>query len=285
MIEVRNLKFSYPGAEAPVLKGLDFEIRKGEIFGFLGPSGAGKSTAQKILIGALKGYEGSAKVSGQEIRRAGTDYYERIGVAFEFPNFYMKFTAMENLKLFRSLYKGETEDPERLLRQVGLEEAAHLKVSRMSKGMRMRLNFCRALLNRPEMLFLDEPTSGLDPVNASAMKEMIMAKRAEGATVLITTHNMEAARQLCDRVAFIVDGRIKLIESPRELMIRHGSKRVKVEYRRPDGKTAEEQFSLTGIGGNARFQQLLKEADIETIHSMEASLGDIFIEVTGSRLT
>lgn len=283
MIEVRGLHFTYPNRSEQTLRGLDFVIPTGEIFGFLGPSGAGKSTTQKLLIGLLKGYQGSVQVMGSEIRDIGPDYYERIGVAFEFPNFYSKFTVLENLKLFRSLYKGKTEDPMRLLEQVNLADAASMKVSQLSKGMKMRLNFCRALLHDPDILFLDEPTSGLDPVNAKRMKELILAKKAAGKTVLITTHNMQAAEELCDRVAFIVDGEIKLIDSPRALKLRKGRKELRVEFRK-NGQLKEALFPLDGIGRNDQFLKMIKNEMLETIHSQEASLEQIFIEVTGRQL-
>lgn len=283
MIEVKGLHYTYPNRKKPTLQGLDFIISPGEIFGFLGPSGAGKSTTQKLLIGALKGYQGSIKVMGSEIRETGPEYYERIGVAFEFPNFYSKFSVLDNLKLFRSLYKGETEDPMGLLEQVDLKEAANMKVSQLSKGMKMRLNFCRALQHDPDILFLDEPTSGLDPVNAQRMKELILAKKASGKTILITTHNMQAAEELCDRVAFIVDGEIKLVDSPRELKLRKGRRTVRVEYRK-GGELEEAVFSLDGIGENIEFLRLIQDFRPETIHSQEASLEQIFIEVTGRQL-
>lgn len=283
MIEVKGLHYTYPNHKKPTLKGLDFVISPGEIFGFLGPSGAGKSTTQKLLIGALKGYQGSIKVLGNEIRDTGPEYYERIGVAFEFPNFYSKFSVLDNLKLFRSLYQGETEDPMRLLEQVDLKEAANMKVSQLSKGMKMRLNFCRALQHDPDILFLDEPTSGLDPVNAQRMKELILAKKAAGKTILITTHNMQAAEELCDRVAFIVDGEIKLVDSPQELKLRKGRRTVRVEYRK-GVELVDAVFSLDGIGENGQFLKLLQEYLPETIHSQEASLEQIFIEVTGRQL-
>lgn len=185
MIEVKDLSFRYPRQEELTLHGLNFVIPKGEIFGFLGPSGAGKSTTQKILIGSLKSYSGSVKVMNKEIRDIGSDYFERIGVAFEFPNFYAKFSVLDNLKLFRSLYSGETEDPLRLLEQVDLKDAADKPFAQLSKGMKMRLNFCRALLNKPDIIFLDEPTSGLDPVNAERMKELILKLKTEGKTTLL----------------------------------------------------------------------------------------------------
>ena len=122
MIDVKNLHFTYPGNSDETIRGLDFSIQKGEIFGFLGPSGAGKTTTQNILIHILKRYEGSVSVLGKEVKSQSSDFYEKIGVAFEFPNFYTKFTALENLHFFRSLYSGATEDPKYLLEMVGLEK-------------------------------------------------------------------------------------------------------------------------------------------------------------------
>ncbi|MHA6481612.1 ABC transporter ATP-binding protein [Paenibacillus sp. strain BS8-2] len=283
MIQVQRLRYTYPGASGPALKGLDFAIERGEIFGLIGPSGAGKSTLQKVLIGSLKHYQGEVKVMGQEVRDTASNYYEKIGVAFEFPNFYQRFTVLENLKLFRNLYAGNTEEPRELLRQVGLEEAAGLKVAQLSKGMKMRLNFCRSIMHHPQILFLDEPTSGLDPVNAGVMKDMIAKKKQEGVTIIITTHNMKAAEELCDRVAFIVDGQIKLIDSPRELKLRLGRRRIRVEYIEGANQQAEE-FEMDDLGTNESFLQLLRTHPIETIHSMETTLEQLFIDVTGKTL-
>lgn len=180
MIRVEELSYTYPGQDSPVLKGLNFNIRKGEIFGFLGPSGAGKSTTQNILIGKLKEYNGSATVLDQEVKSVGPEYFERVGVAFEFPNFYNRFTALENLRHFGSLYRAHCSDPMDLLQQVGLKDAAHMKVGDYSKGMKMRLNYCRAVQNNPDVLFLDEPTSGLDPVNADMLKNLLSSVKTPG---------------------------------------------------------------------------------------------------------
>ncbi|MCJ8012135.1 ABC transporter ATP-binding protein [Paenibacillus sp. KQZ6P-2] len=283
MINVEQLSYRYPGANKRTLQGIDFSIARGEVFGFLGPSGAGKSTTQKILIGALRNYTGSVQVQGQEIRDLGPDYYEKIGVAFEFPNFYSKFTALENLKMFQSLYKKSKDNPMDILRKVGLEQAANMKVSQFSKGMKMRLNFCRAILHHPDILFLDEPTSGLDPLNAKIMKDLILEQKSAGTTVLITTHNMHAAEELCDRVAFIVDGQISLIDSPRALKLHHGQKRVRLEYTLSNEKHIEE-FPMHNLGENTRFLQLIRQHPIETLHSLEGTLDQIFIDVTGRTL-
>jgi fluoroquinolone transport system ATP-binding protein len=156
-------------------------------------------------------------------------------------------------------------------------------VSDFSKGMKMRLNFCRALLNKPELLFLDEPTSGLDPVNAKMVKDIILRKKSEGSTVFLTTHNMNVAEDLCDRVAFIVNGSISLIDSPRRLMIDRGRKSLRVEYREKQ-EIRLKDFELSGIGYNEEFLELVRNKDIERMHTQEATLEDIFIEVTGRGL-
>ena len=217
MIDVQNVFFKYPSSENDTIKGICFKVEQGEIFGFLGPSGAGKSTMQKILTGTLRDYRGSVHVFDTEIKRRTSDYYENIGVDFEFPNFYGKFTAIENLKYFASLYSVKTMDPMELLEKVGLHHDAKKKVSSYSKGMKMRLGFVRSLLNDPKLLFLDEPTSGLDPANARVLKDMILEQKRMGKTIILTTHNMHDAEELCDRVAFIVDGTIKTIGSPHDL--------------------------------------------------------------------
>ena len=284
MIEVSDLRFKYSGSSTPVLSNVNFNVAEGEIFGFLGPSGAGKSTTQRILIRLLREYEGNVKVFGREIREWQQEYYERIGVTFELPNHYLKLTGKENLTLFGSLYEGLLERTEELLGLVGLEKEADARVGQYSKGMQMRLSFARALLHRPKLLFLDEPTAGLDPVNARRITNHIKQLKTDGRTVFLTTHNMWVADELCDRVAFIVDGRIVRIDSPRQLKLDYGVRLVQVEYRE-SGMRVQQTFDMQGIGQNEVFLDLLRTREIETIHTQEASLEDIFIKVTGQSLT
>lgn len=283
MIQVKDLSYTYPGGTGPVLKNLSFEIQQGEIFGFLGPSGAGKSTTQKVLNGLLKGYTGSVQVNGTNLKRMDRSFYEKIGVAFEFPNLYLKLTAMENLQLFASFFKSPSRDPEELLQMVNLQDDRHTRVSAFSKGMKMRLNFIRALLNRPEILFLDEPTAGLDPGNARIMKDIILDLQKEGVTIFLTTHHMDDAGELCNRLAFMVNGTLPVIDSTRALKLKHGKKTLKVEYR-TEGETTSGEFPLQDLAANKNFQSILQNKKILTIHTMEASLEDIFIKVTGQQL-
>jgi fluoroquinolone transport system ATP-binding protein len=283
MITVENLSFTYPKAAEPAIRGLSFGIARGDIFGFLGPSGAGKSTTQKILIGLLKDYQGQVSVLGKDLKGWNADYYERIGVSFETPNHYLKLTALENLRYFAALYGSATREPRGLLERVGLGADGDKPVSQFSKGMKNRLNVARALLHDPELLFLDEPTTGLDPVNARLIKELIEEQRGAGKTVLLTTHNMTVADELCDRVGFIVDGEVRLIDAPRELRLRYGRRVVRVEYQ-TDGRMALRDFQLETLGDDDDFIALLRDGKVQTIHTLEATLEDIFIEVTGRRL-
>lgn len=284
MIEVKGLSFVYAGTSEPAVKNLNFNVKQGEIFGFLGPSGAGKSTTQKILNGLLKGYGGHVSVLGKSLVKWTSDYYERIGVSFEFPNHYLKLTAIENLTYYSSLYAGPTRDLQTLLDMVGLADDGHLFVSQFSKGMKNRLSVARAILHSPELIFMDEPTAGLDPVNARRIKDLIWAQKEAGRTIFLTTHDMNLANQLCDRVAFIIDGEIKLVDSPRQLRLRSGQPRIQVEYQL-NGQTCYQDFPLDDLVQNQAFLELLRDQDIQTIHSQEATLEEIFIEVTGRSLT
>jgi fluoroquinolone transport system ATP-binding protein len=283
MIEVKDMTYTYPGGKKEAVRDISFSVKAGEIFGFLGPSGAGKSTTQKILTGQLRGFRGSVSVMGKDVSAWKPDYYEKIGVSFEIPNHYLKLTAMENLNYFRSLYSGETEDPMELLKLVGLEGDANNRVSHFSKGMKVRLGFVRALLNKPDLMFLDEPTTGLDPVNGRVIKDIVLAKKAKGTTVFLTTHNMALADELCDRVAFIVDGEIKLTDSPRQLKLQHGKRVVRVEYNE-NSHVETREFNLKDLAGNGDFMDILRRKDVQTIHTEEATLEDIFIKATGRSL-
>ena len=283
MIQVKNLEFTYKKTQKKAIRELNFNIQEGEIFGFLGPNGAGKTTTQRLIIGLLRNYTGHIEVLGKERNQWGKEFYEQIGVAFDFPNLYLKLTAKENLQLIGAYYKSRTEDPDKLLDRVGLLPDRDVRVESFSKGMKMRLNFIRSIMHQPSLMFFDEPTSGLDPVNAHIIKEIILDQKSAGRTVFLTTHNMTDAEHLCDRVAFIVDGKIVVTGSPKALMIEHGKRRVKVEYQL-DGRLLEKEFEIHNLAGNKEFLDVLQTNNIKTIHSCEATLEDIFIKLTGRNL-
>jgi fluoroquinolone transport system ATP-binding protein len=278
---VNNLRYQYPAAKGDMLKGITFSVEEGDIFGFLGPSGAGKSTTQKVLIKLLEGYSGEIRYFGKDLKAMDKSYYEEVGVGFEMPVHFSKMTALENLKFFAGFYKNKLDFRE-LMERVGLWEHRDVQVGNYSKGMKVRLNFVRALLNKPRVLFLDEPTAGIDPKNARILKDMISEYRTQGGTVFLTTHLMNDVDELCDRVVFGVEGKLTAVSTPRDLKIKYGKREVKVEYKK-NGATASALFPLAGIGENEGFHTLLKTKEIETIHSGETSMEDIFIKVTGAR--
>ncbi|UNC92005.1 ABC transporter ATP-binding protein [Candidatus Contubernalis alkaliaceticus] len=279
MITVRQLAFSYDQRK-DFIKGMSFDVNKGEIFGFLGPSGAGKSTLQKILSGILRNYRGRVKVLNTEVKNRKNSFYENIGVDFEFPNLYGKFTALENLLFFSSLYNKKSQDPMPYLERVGLSADANKKVSSFSKGMKMRLAFVRAILHNPLLLFLDEPTSGLDPVYNRILKDMILEQKREGKTIILTTHNMHDAEELCDRVAFIVDGEIKALDSPHALRSKKSGVEVSYTYVE-EGREKTGAAMLTSLYQDPVFMNNLQGSSLTGIHSKEPTLDDVFIELTG----
>ncbi len=281
MIKVENLSYTYPGSSEEILHALNFEIREGEIFGFLGPSGAGKSTTQKVLYKILNDFSGEITVKGKPLINWNAEYFESIGVGFELPNHYLKLTAKENLELFGSFYKkNRLIKLNVLFEMVGLEDSINKKVEEYSKGMKMRLNFIRAIMHDPEILFFDEPTAGLDPVNARKIRQHIVDLRNKGKTIFITTHNMNTADELCDRVSFIVDGTIQITEAPEKLKQQYGKNSVKVELK--NKQTAE--FDLENLGENDQFLAFLKKGELLRINTQEASLEEVFIQVTGKAL-
>ena len=282
MIEVKNLTFSY-GKDKQALHGLNFTVGDGEIFGFLGPNGSGKSTTQKILTGILKGNGGKVSLFGQDIATAhAQDFFQKIGVLFEFPYLYANLSAIENLKYFSSFY------PAKQLRDIGevLEELEFktnfLKkpVSSYSKGMRQRVSMARALISNPKLLFLDEPTSGLDPTGAVLFRKIIEEERRKGTTIFLTTHNMLDADLLCDRVAFITNGNIVALDTPKRLKEQNSSHRVVTTYLY-QGRREEKTIEIPELEAGIPFPH----DEIISIHSEEPTLEDMFIQYTGRGLS
>ncbi len=280
MIQVNNLSFSY--TKQPFISDMSFSVSSGEIFGFLGPSGAGKSTLQKILLGMLPNYQGSAIVDGVRCKAVTKHFYENIGVDFEFSTMYEKLTAKENLRFFSSLYEKKPRPIDELLQMVGLEHDADKRVSDYSKGMKSRLNFIKALLHDPHLLFLDEPTSGLDPTNSHMMKDIILAEKAKGKTILLTTHNMQDASELCDRVAFIINGKICALDSPHNLIMSKGA--ATVTYTWIENGEHSASCPLDCLSADEQLKGLIAKNRLQSIHSSEPTLNDIFMDITGRTL-
>ena len=283
MIKVEGLYHSYNNDENFAVKDASFEIPKGEVFGFLGPSGAGKSTTQGILTGLLPLQQGNVTVAGYDVKNISRKMFNKIGMSFEQSNVYSKMTAKENLDFYKKLFDVETRDSEELIKLVGLDGKENVRAGEFSKGMKHRLTFARSMLNNPELWFLDEPTTGLDPAIAADIKDIIRAENNKGVTIFLTTHNMFIADELCDRVAFIIDGEIKLIDSPKNLKLAYGEQLVEVEYQK-NGNIATEIFSTVLEEDKARLQAVIGNNEIQSMHTKEATLEEIFIKVTGRGL-
>ncbi len=246
IVSVRDLRKSYGAIEA--LAGVSFDVARGEIFALLGPNGAGKTTTVEILEGLRTADAGSAVVAGIDVRRDPSGVKERIGVQLQSSAFPENFLAREIVQLFGVFY-GRRVDAMELLRSVGLEEKAGQRSEKLSGGQRQRLSIAVAMVNEPQVLFLDEPTTGLDPQARRNLWDLVRGIRARGTTVLLTTHYMDEAEALCDRVAIVDRGRVVALDAPRALV---------------DG--------------------LLARGFTKTVVQQQADLEDVFLDLTGHAL-
>lgn len=250
----------------------DLEIRKGEIFGYLGPSGAGKTTTIKLLTGQLHSDSGQITVFGKD--PFSPDIKRQIGIMSDMSGLYEKMTVYENLDIFSDIYgiRDKKNMIRKALQAVDLLGSAKKKVEKLSKGMKQRLVFARTIIHSPSLLFLDEPTANLDPATADEIRELIKKLNRNGATIFLTTHNMEEAEELCHRIALLNKGKIVENGSPEELKLKYAEKKVLITTR--DGKT-EVPLEKDCI------VKILEEAeDILMIHSEEPSLRDVFLTLT-----
>jgi ABC-2 type transport system ATP-binding protein len=263
---------------------ISFSVAQGEILGFLGPNGAGKTTTVKMLTGQLRPQSGQATLLNLDVARVPKQIQAQIGVCFEQTNLYENMSAEENLLLFARIFGVSDFDPAALLERVGLAGRERDRVEGYSKGMKQRLMIARALVNRPRILFLDEPTEGLDPTSAENIRHIILQERERGATVFLTTHDMLEADRLSNRVAFINQGQIVALDTPRNLKQRYGRRALKVEYAGPDGDLQSREIVLDRPETAGTVQELFSQERVVTVHSEEASLEDIFIRMTGRGL-
>ena len=281
MIQVSHVYHDYEGKGKFAVSDISFSVEGGSIFGFLGPSGAGKSTIQNIMTGLLPIQKGEVLYDGKSVRGLSTAFFNQIGVSFEQSNLYSSLTGLENLKYYAALFSVPTLPPMELLERVGLREDANKRVSNYSKGMKQRLTFARALMNRPQYLFLDEPTSGLDPRTAVGIRELILEQKQRGAAVFLTTHSMELADALSDTVAFLYGGVIAAMDTPESLKRVYGRREVNIVYR--EGETERER--AIPLDQREELTAFLAHADVVKLHSQEATLQEIFLRVTGKELS
>lgn len=256
------------------LNQIQFNVDKGEIFGFLGPSGAGKTTLINILTGQLKADEGTTKLLGKDTKDLTPEDLTRIGLVGDSSGYYEKLSLEKNLIVYAKIYGLPNSRVDEVLEQVGLLESKKTIAEKLSTGMRQRMFLARALLNRPELLFLDEPTSGLDPMTSKKIHRLLEELKAAGTTIFLTTHDMVEATEMCDRISLLNQGDLVEIGTPRDIIQKYNKeKRVKVTF--------------TDHSVQVMAFEELKDQDmtrVELIHSMEPTLEDIFIQLTGEKL-
>lgn len=250
----------------------DLEIRKGEIFGYLGPSGAGKTTTIKLLTGQLHSDSGQITVLGED--PFSPDIRQRIGIMSDMSGLYEKMTVYENLDIFADIYgiRDKKDTIRKTLMAVDLLDSAKKKVEKLSRGMKQRLVFARTILHSPGLLFLDEPTANLDPATADEIRELIRDLNRSGATIFLTTHNMEEADELCHRIALLNKGHIVESGSPEELKLKYAGKKVVI--------TTGKKRTEVPLEKNCIIKALEQAEDLLMIHSEEPSLRDVFLTLT-----
>lgn len=277
IIEVSSLEKTFGDQRA--LIDVTFQVKKGEIFGFLGPSGSGKTTTIKILTGQLDATSGSSKVFGTSTGALKSSDNKKIGVLSDNSGLYTRLSIEENLKLFCDLYEQPYSRIDEALDMVNLKEEKKKLVSKLSKGMTQRILLARAFLHKPDLLFLDEPTSALDPVNTKHIYKGLERLKEEGTTIFLTTHDMYEAEVLCDRVAFLSEGRIQLLDTPKALRQKFSEPTLTVET--TDGKKI---IVSKGPDGAETMHELMQQNRVASVYSNEPTLGDIFVNVTGRKL-
>jgi ABC-2 type transport system ATP-binding protein len=276
-VAVIDLHKSYGSFEA--LRGVSFEIASGEVFGLLGPNGAGKTTTVEILEGYRVPDSGTVSVLGEDPQQAGPPWRERIGVVLQSSAMYANLTTMEQLRLFAGYYR-HPRDVDEVIRLVGLDEKRDARVRSLSGGQRRRLDLGLALVGDPELLFLDEPTTGFDPAARRAAWQMIRSLRSLGKTILLTTHYLDEAEQLSDRVAVLREGRIVAIGRPAELA--GAAPATEIRYRRNGEEIVIQTHEPTRVLHELTSEALAAGFELEDLNVRRPTLEEIYLELTGS---
>ncbi|MBP2257034.1 ABC-2 type transport system ATP-binding protein [Virgibacillus campisalis] len=257
-----------------------FNVKKGEIFGLLGPSGSGKTTTIKILTGELKPSSGDIEVLGMKSDMFQTaSFQSQIGILSDNSALYERLTVYDNLKLFCKLYSAPLQQIAVTLREVNMEKEGGKVVSKLSKGMKQRVLLAKALIHQPKLVFLDEPTSALDPGNAAYIHRGLQKLNEAGTTILLTTHNMEEATELCDRVAFLDQGKIQEMDNPDALRYKYSTHNFHIET--VEGKKL---VMINDVKSADKIGQMIADGQVKTMHTDHPTLGQIFLKLTGKEL-
>ncbi|MEZ4507744.1 MAG: ABC transporter ATP-binding protein [Thermomicrobiales bacterium] len=279
-IDVRNLSKHYGAVRA--VDDISFSVERGEIFGLLGHNGAGKTTTIRMMTGRTKPTGGSVRIAGFDAVTQLEQIKPLINLVFEDQNLYERMSGQDNLAFFAKLYGVPKSRVSTLLDRVGLDaEARKRKVKTYSSGMKQRLLIARALINDPKILFLDEPTRGLDPSSARELRQIVREMSEQGTTVVLCTHYMEEADELCDRVAFMSSGKIVAMDTPQELKLMYGTPSARLLLK----DRSELLVDLDSPDDARRVEQLMANGEVLTIHSQEGTLEDVFVNVAGRPLS
>ena len=275
-IEVSGLRKAYGNLEA--LRGVDFAIEEGEVFGLLGPNGAGKTTTVEILEGYRRRDAGEVRVLGHDPERPGADFRERIGVVLQQSQLWPSLTVRETHAIFAGYYRAP-RDVDEVIALVGLEEKANARVKSLSGGQKRRLDLGIALVGDPDLVFLDEPTTGFDPQARRAAWDMIRSLRSLGKTVLLTTHYLDEAEQLADRVAVVRDGVIVREGTPAELT---GGplNEVEIRYRRNGEEHVFRTDEPTRVLHELTGEALATGTELEALEVRRPTLEDVYLALT-----
>ena len=267
--------------ENMVLDNIRLQIKKGEIFGLLGPSGAGKTTLIKILTGQLKAEQGSSSINGTDSQKLTGKDYSGYGIMMDNFGVYERLSCFENLKVFARIYRIKNDRIHEVLEAVGLGNAKKTLASELSKGMKSRLRLARVFMTNPDILFLDEPTSGLDPATADEIQKMLLAEKAKGKTIFLTTHTMTEAEKLCDTIALLHEGKIVEYGNPKEICRRYNhQKQIRIHLSDGTETAIHHDENAAEI-----VSELLRSGKAETIHTTEPDLETVFMELTGKELS
>ena len=272
MIVVKNVTKKF--GQKVALEEISFEVKKGEIFGFLGPSGSGKTTMIKILTGQLNADSGQTELLGKVSEKLTPADLEQIGLVSDTSGFYEKLSLYKNLQAYAKLYGKPNSRVDEVLKQVDLYDSKNLAAEKLSTGMKQRMFLARALINKPQVLFLDEPTSGLDPTTSKKIHELLLELKEAGTTIFLTTHDMNEATLLCDRLSLLNRGHLIEYGTPASIIQKYNhEKKVQLTF----ADETHTQITFEELGQTDLAQ-------VVAIHSCEPTLEEIFIQLTGEKL-
>jgi ABC-2 type transport system ATP-binding protein len=278
MLQVQGLTVHFGSFVA--LGHISFRLQPGEIFGFLGPNGAGKTTTLKVLTGQIRPMEGTVLLGEQSLWESFDDLKCRFGYVPDFDNHLEELTAYQNLSLFCRLYGLPNERAREVLETVELIGERDQKVKNFSKGMKKKLTIAREILHLPELIYLDEPTANLDVHSTAVIRSLLTRLAGDGTTVFCTTHNMEEAEELCDRIAFLDQGKIVEIDTPEGFKTRYAKPLVRVVLEGPEGRETR-LLRLDQEDDRDFLAETVRRGEVVTIHSDSTSLKDVFLQLTG----